>query len=64
MAPQRFDEESEAAKLPSGGARVLYTLKRLEIQALLQKAAVAQGLPPARFKEPPRCSRRRGRLRR
>ena len=48
VAPQRFEDESEAAKPVFRWCKGT-TLKRLEIQALLQKAAVAQGLPPARF---------------
>ena len=48
VAPQRFEDESEAVKPVFRWCKGT-TLKRLEIQALLQKAAVAQGLPPARF---------------
>ena len=48
VAPQRFDEGQEAWKPVFRWCKGT-TLKRLEIQALLQKAAVAQGLPPARF---------------
>ena len=48
VAPQRFDNEVEAMKPVFRWCKGT-TLKRLEIQALLQKAAIAQGLLPARF---------------
>ena len=48
VAPQRFDDGQDAWKPVFRWCKGT-TLKRLEVQALLQKAAVAQGLPPARF---------------
>ena len=46
--PQRFGDRAEALQPLFRWAKGT-TLKRLEIQALLQKAAVAQNLPPSRF---------------
>jgi len=48
VAPHRFGEHPEAVQ-PLFKWTKGTTLKRLEIQALLQRAAVAQNLPPSRF---------------
>ena len=46
--PQRFGNSKEALQPLFRWAKGT-TLKRLEVQALLQKAAIAQNLPPSRF---------------
>ena len=48
FVPHRFGDQAEALQPLFRWAKGT-TLKRLEIQALLQKAAVAQNLPPSRF---------------
>ena len=62
VAPQRFDEESEAAKLPSGGARYYIRWRDWRFRRCFRRQRWRKDYRQRGFKEPPRLFQATGEI--